>query len=65
MCEEAAVKETSGETNQTISEANSEPKLAAAEQTKPAQLQLEPCSSQTTSEEKVENKTESKETERI
>ena len=63
MCEEAAVKETSGETNQTINEANSEPKLAASEQTKSAQLQLEPCSSQTTSEEKVENKAESKETE--
>ena len=35
MCEEAAVKETSGETNQTITEASSEPKLASEGQANP------------------------------
>ena len=63
MCEEAAVKETSGETNQTITEASSEPKLASEGQAKPAQLKLEPSSNQTKTDEKVENKTESKESE--
>ena len=63
MCEEAAVKETSGETNQTITEASSEPKLASEGQAKPTQLKLEPISNQTKTDEKVENKTESKESE--
>ena len=56
MCEEAAVKETSGETNRTITEANSEPKLAAEGGSKPSQLQLEPCSNETESDAKVEKK---------